>query len=60
MDRQFIRLIETVGYVNSDGQRVYGTAAVLHYLRIANRYIKDLNPDTINRGKAMAKKCIYA
>lgn len=58
MDRQLIHLIENVGYVNRYGQRVYGTAALLHFAHVMNCPIKDLDPGMVNRGKAIAEKCL--
>lgn len=32
IDLQLIELLKRIGFVNADGVRIYGSAAVLHYL----------------------------
>lgn len=42
------KMIERIGYTNNKGQRIGGTAALVH---IAHCQIKDLNSASINTGK---------
>lgn len=60
MDRQLITLIENFGYINKHGQRVYGTAALLHYTHVMNCPIKNLDPCMIGLGKVIVEKCLCA
>lgn len=46
------RLVERIGYVNNNGERIRGTAALLHILRILDTPIKDIKPERIASGKA--------
>lgn len=32
IDHKLVNLLEAIGYVNNRGKRVYGTAALLHFL----------------------------
>lgn len=60
MDRQLITVIEDIGYINKYGQRVYGTAALLHYAHVIDCPIKDLDPGMIDLGKVIVEKCLCA
>lgn len=54
MDKNFVKLIERIGFVNKKGERVKGTAALLHfvhtpfsefdtkYIEIGKRYVQNL------------------
>jgi len=46
-------LIEKCGYVSQHGKRVYGTAALLHFL---HRPIQSINLRDVERGKQYVKK----
>lgn len=53
IDRRLVMLIEKCGYVSQHGKRVYGTAALLHFL---HRPIQSINLRDVERGKQYVKK----
>ena len=53
IDRRLVMLIEKCGYVSQHGKRVYGTAALLHFL---HRPIHSINLRDVERGKQYVKK----
>ncbi|MCM1579485.1 MAG: hypothetical protein NC078_11870 [Ruminococcus sp.] len=34
MDKRFVDMLENIGYINKDGERIKGTAALLHFLHM--------------------------
>lgn len=57
IDERFIKLIERIGYINKNGEHIYGTAALLHYLHCP---VSQINPQYIKRGKAYVEKLLSA
>lgn len=57
MDDKFVELIEHIGYVNEYGERIYGTAALLHFLHCP---VKSLDKRYIEIGKAYVQKRLSA
>lgn len=55
VDYRFIRLIEKFGCINKHGERVYGTAALLHVLHCP---VAVLKPEYIKRGEAYVKNSL--
>ena len=53
IDRRLVTLIEKCGYVNQHRKRVYGTAALLHFL---HRPIQSINLRDVERGKQYVQK----
>ena len=53
IDRRLVMLIEKCCYVSQHGKRVYGTAALLHFL---HRPIQSINLRDVERGKQYVKK----
>lgn len=49
LNRTMITAIENIGCVNSNGKRIYGTAALLHILH--RPYKEIVTPENIKRGK---------
>lgn len=49
------KMIERIGYTNNKGQRIGGTAALVH---IAHCQIKDLNSASINAGKTYVRNLL--
>ena len=55
MNWKFVETIEKTGYINRNGEKVTGTASLLHFLHIArmmNLRLSELDPRCIARGKA--------
>ena len=57
IDHKLIQLIECNGYVNKHGQRIRGTAALLHILYCP---IRCINPKYIEIGKAYVENHLFA
>lgn len=53
IERQLVAFIEKCGYVNQHGKRVYGTAALLHFL---HRPIQSISLRDVERGKQYVQK----
>ena len=71
IDYKWMRWVEKNGYVNDNGKRVYGTAALNHVLHTnskakatvkthANTPILKLTPRYIKLGKEFISKCFSA
>lgn len=56
IDRRLVMLIEKCGYVSQHGKRVYGTAALLHFL---HRPIQSINLRDVERGKTVCQKIFW-
>lgn len=52
--------IYAYGCVGNHGQRIYGTAALLHYLRIMERPVRDIDPCLIDAGRQVVEKILAA
>lgn len=57
LDCKFVKAIETQGFTNKCGKRVYGTAALLHFL---HRRVKDIDSRHVELGKAYVLKHLSA
>lgn len=57
IDHRFVKMVERVGYVNKAGKRIYGTAALLHYL---NLHVNDLDQNNVALGKTFVNELLYA
>lgn len=57
IDYKFIEMIERVGYINKEGERICGTAALLHFL---NLRVSGLSESHIARGRAYVQKYLSA
>ena len=55
MDYRLLNAIETVGFVNTHGQHVYGSAAVVHFLYTP---VKSINSSLLESGKEFVDKHI--
>ncbi len=48
IDSRLIKTLETIGYVNKNGRRIYGTATLLHMLHCP---LSEICPYYIEQGK---------
>ncbi len=53
MDRNFVRMIEQIGWTDAHGHRLYGTAALLHVLHLR---VSNIQQYKIDAGKAFIEK----
>lgn len=57
MNRKLIELIERIGYINAHGERVCGTAALLHVLHCP---VRSMRPEHVRLGKVYVERCLSA
>ena len=60
-DWKFIDQARKYGYVNYRGQSVHGNAALLHILSLmehTNVRLKDIDPETVERGRTFVQKIL--
>lgn len=53
IDYKFVKLIERIGYVNEYGRHIYGTAALLHFLRCT---VEKHKPELYRNRKSIRRK----
>ena len=56
MDKIIVEKIEKFGCIGPNGYRIYGTAALLHFLRLMDRPAKDVLLCKIEAGRAFVEK----
>lgn len=57
IDYRIIRRIERHGCITANGERIYGTAALLYVL---HRPISEIRPEELKRGNELIKKLLSA
>lgn len=58
IDYRLVELFERIGYVNEHGERVYGSAAVTHYVYCPAKDF--VNQQSLELGKAFVQKYLPA
>jgi hypothetical protein len=58
LNQKIIYTIERNGCKGPQGRMLYGTAALLHFLRLMNRPIDSISPSVIERGKHYVEKML--
>lgn len=53
LDHRLVELIERIGYVNEHGERIHGTAALLHFV---HRPVSSISQEVIRIGEAFVQK----
>lgn len=56
MDKILVEKIEKFGCISWNGCRIYGTAALLHFLRLMDCPAKDIPSREIEAGRAFVEK----
>lgn len=55
-DKELIDLIEKIGYINKNGKRVYGAAAVAYFTYYMHRTFSEVNRNHVITGKRFIEK----
>lgn len=56
--QRFAEKLETLGIVTSNGERIYGTAAVVYWLGQCNRPVSSFKQDDVARGRAFVERML--
>lgn len=60
MEKILVEKIEKFGCISLNGCRIYGTAALLHFLRLMDCPAKDVPLREIEAGQAFVEKYLYS